>query len=585
MLPARSIAYWRQVLTATPLRWRVGLRLFIAGNRRHARRIGSDVMVPRQRRSVGRARIFVAAGEGLAVLLAAGLLFGGTCFASDAPPPPKPDATSPDGVTETLLRTIVQQISGGRIISPPEDNAMQTWQRVLQRDIALQRSPEVIKALEAFDTYARARAADEKAAGRALVAAELIVFADQASRMVGRAPPAESPGAVAPSPDTATNVAPADRSGHATVAPSGATHGQTVPPAGIIGGKPAGPTAGAKTSAEAGMGGATPPSAATATSASARTPAVNGNASVTDGLMHVASHTQPSGAPAVAADAAGSDGRSVRPVGSTEAATNATASAASRLVAADTATASPSPASGVAPHAAPGHAVPSATVVASGAAPQVPSNGVSTSADAGKPPGPISSDSPASSQGMAGGTAPITPTVSGDATQMPDASHDGVPFDRLAAHLAAQAIGAEVPGLRGSAASTAQTVADAGGAATGAVQHDGATANQTPPAVTSAAAQPAVPDTAMAAFYAARGDAMLANKDISAARKFYEFAANAGSARAATALARTYDPAFAAQLDEVGLRPDPKLAAFWYRKAQELGGGPAQLSQSDNTGK
>jgi len=89
----------------------------------------------------------------------------------------------------------------------------------------------------------------------------------------------------------------------------------------------------------------------------------------------------------------------------------------------------------------------------------------------------------------------------------------------------------------------------------------------------------------MAAFYAARGDAMLANRDISAARKFYEFAANAGSASAATALARTYDPAFAAQSGGVGWRPDPGLAAVWYRKAAELGGKPAQLSQSGDTGK
>jgi TPR repeat protein len=89
----------------------------------------------------------------------------------------------------------------------------------------------------------------------------------------------------------------------------------------------------------------------------------------------------------------------------------------------------------------------------------------------------------------------------------------------------------------------------------------------------------------MAAFYAARGDAMLAHRDISAARKFYEFAANAGSARAALALARTYDPGFAAQLGQVGLRPDPGLAAVWYHKAAELGGNPAQLSQSGDTGK
>jgi TPR repeat protein len=75
----------------------------------------------------------------------------------------------------------------------------------------------------------------------------------------------------------------------------------------------------------------------------------------------------------------------------------------------------------------------------------------------------------------------------------------------------------------------------------------------------------------MAALYASRGDEMLAIKDISAARKFYEYAANAGSARAATALARTHDPAFLTRLGAVGLTPDPVLAAAWYRKAAALG--------------
>ena len=75
----------------------------------------------------------------------------------------------------------------------------------------------------------------------------------------------------------------------------------------------------------------------------------------------------------------------------------------------------------------------------------------------------------------------------------------------------------------------------------------------------------------MAAFYAARGDEMLTRKDISAARKFYEFAANAGSARAAAALAKTFDAAFIAQLGVVGLKPDPLLAAAWYRRAAALG--------------
>jgi hypothetical protein len=76
--------------------------------------------------------------------------------------------------------------------------------------------------------------------------------------------------------------------------------------------------------------------------------------------------------------------------------------------------------------------------------------------------------------------------------------------------------------------------------------------------------------------YAKRGDDMLAIKDISAARKFFEYAANAGSARAAAALARTLDPAFITQLGAVGLKPDPTLAAAWYRKAASLGDRDAE---------
>jgi TPR repeat protein len=77
-------------------------------------------------------------------------------------------------------------------------------------------------------------------------------------------------------------------------------------------------------------------------------------------------------------------------------------------------------------------------------------------------------------------------------------------------------------------------------------------------------------ERAMAEFYAARGDEMLEFRDLSAARRFYETAANAGSGRAAMALARTYDPAFLSQLPVIGLRPDPVLAATWYRRAAEL---------------
>jgi TPR repeat protein len=145
----------------------------------------------------------------------------------------------------------------------------------------------------------------------------------------------------------------------------------------------------------------------------------------------------------------------------------------------------------------------------------------------------------------------------------------------------AQSPSADRSGVTQFAAANAAPRAPTGGVGDVAQAQSTGTANDPPPASASVVPPPAAPETAMAAFYATRGDDMLAHKDVSAARKFYEFAANEGSARAAVALAKTYDPAFTDQLGVVGVRPDPKLAADWYRKATELGGKPAQLSQSD----
>jgi Sel1 repeat len=96
------------------------------------------------------------------------------------------------------------------------------------------------------------------------------------------------------------------------------------------------------------------------------------------------------------------------------------------------------------------------------------------------------------------------------------------------------------------------------------------------PAVPLATVVPAPSAQLTADASARRGDDMMAIKDISAARKYYEYAANAGSARAAAALARTLDPAFMTQLGAVGLKPDPTLAATWYRKAASLGDRDAE---------
>lgn len=97
-----------------------------------------------------------------------------------------------------------------------------------------------------------------------------------------------------------------------------------------------------------------------------------------------------------------------------------------------------------------------------------------------------------------------------------------------------------------------------------------------PPAPAPPLRQPSAAQERMAATLASRGDAMMAIKDISAARKFYESAADAGSAAGATALARTFDPDYLAGLGVVGLQPDPATAAVWYRKAAALGDPDAE---------
>jgi type II secretory pathway predicted ATPase ExeA len=124
---------------------------------------------------------------------------------------------------------------------------------------------------------------------------------------------------------------------------------------------------------------------------------------------------------------------------------------------------------------------------------------------------------------------------------------------------------------------------------TGSTPQGTVTLNAVRPATPSDAATPApaipaahpvpsapAPATQFTADDLTRGDAMLAIKDISAARRFYEDAADAGSARAAMAMARTYDPAFLNRLRVIGLRPDPALAATWYRRAAALGSPDAE---------
>lgn len=90
------------------------------------------------------------------------------------------------------------------------------------------------------------------------------------------------------------------------------------------------------------------------------------------------------------------------------------------------------------------------------------------------------------------------------------------------------------------------------------------------PAQPAAAPPPTLPAQEIATLMA-RGDQLLATGDVAGARLFYERAAEGGSAAAATAAGKTYDPLFLADAHARFIRADPVAAARWYRKASAGG--------------
>jgi hypothetical protein len=68
-----------------------------------------------------------------------------------------------------------------------------------------------------------------------------------------------------------------------------------------------------------------------------------------------------------------------------------------------------------------------------------------------------------------------------------------------------------------------------------------------------------------------RGDESLRIGDIVSARRFYEVAASAGSAEAATAIALTYDPAYLKAAGVRGVKANVETARVWYEKAARQG--------------
>jgi len=74
----------------------------------------------------------------------------------------------------------------------------------------------------------------------------------------------------------------------------------------------------------------------------------------------------------------------------------------------------------------------------------------------------------------------------------------------------------------------------------------------------------------------ARGNERLEEGNVSAARLFFERAAEAGLPQAAMALAATFDAAELDRLNARGVRPDSKQARQWYERARQLGASGAE---------
>jgi len=71
--------------------------------------------------------------------------------------------------------------------------------------------------------------------------------------------------------------------------------------------------------------------------------------------------------------------------------------------------------------------------------------------------------------------------------------------------------------------------------------------------------------------YLARGEQLLKTGDVATARLFFARAAEAGEARGALAMARSFDPEVLRTLRIYGIRPNLEEAARWRAKAKNLG--------------
>jgi hypothetical protein len=93
-----------------------------------------------------------------------------------------------------------------------------------------------------------------------------------------------------------------------------------------------------------------------------------------------------------------------------------------------------------------------------------------------------------------------------------------------------------------------------------------------PAAETGRRVQPMTPE---AAALMQRGREFMQSGDVASARLLFQHLANAGFADAAMALATSYDPAYLAQHNVIGIAGDEAKARNWYQRASELGSAEA----------
>jgi hypothetical protein len=434
---------------------------------------------------------------GLSSVCAGLLLMGSVSLAANdgSGVPRDRAAAQPDKRIETLLRRVEQQVSAGHAMSPAEDNAMDTWQTVLELRRVDPASPPVLAALTNFASYMKARAAEERTAGRLVVSSDLAVFADQANRLL------TLPQVTAPS--------------------------VAVPPVAAV------------------------PMPAGNSRAMPQSPGLDSLAS----RSPVAPGTGANRRDALWADKAASDklagGGQFPPPQPAMPFMHETAAAS-----------------------APGKGTTGRLLVATGSAPVGPALG-GPALGGPAPGGPATS---IAARQAAAASVPAVPPVSGNASitreavalpagKMPRA--DQVSIDPAVIVPLATRASAKVPLPEAPVAEVPRT--EAGKAVAPPVTASIALATPAPARLPETASPPpaaaAEPQPDPMTILLHRGDMLLQQNDVVAARLFFERAAAAGSGEGATSLGKTYDPNFLATIDAHGMKGDVVRAIEWYRKA------------------